>query len=146
MDVAHQRAETGYDALPDRPDRFFKSQTGIDFLNSQIQQWQREAANHIDSQNIDNTRILVDNFLRDHRFVDLLPGHFAFGIIRRLIIDTISRRLRRNPNISNDTIRISLSRKVWSLVNTRDHNSLKRRLRRAVREAKQMSESNSNQA
>ena len=138
LDVAHQRAETGYDTLPDRPDRFFKSQTGIDFLDSQIQQWQTEAANHIDSQNIDNTRISVDNFLRDHRFVDLLPGHFAFGIIKRLIIDTISRRLRRNPNISNDTIRISLSREVWRLVKTRDHNSLKRRLRRAVREAEKI--------
>lgn len=146
LDVAHQRAETGYDALPDRPDRFFKSQTGIDFLNSQIQQWQREAANHIDSENIDNTRISVDNFLRNHRFVDLLPGHFAFGIIRRLIINTINRRLRRNPNISNDTIRISLSREVWRLAKTRDHNSLKRRLHKAVREVEKIRQANSNQA
>lgn len=146
LDIAHQHAETGYDALPDRSDRFFTSQTGIDFLDTQIQQWQTEAANCIDSQNVDNARILVEQFSKKHRFVDLLPGHFAFGIIRRLIIDTISRRPRRTPNISNDTIRIYLSREVWQLVKTRDHNSLKRRLRRAVREAEKIRQANSNQA
>lgn len=146
LDVAHQRAETGYDALPDRPDRFFKSQTGINFLESQIQQWRTEVTNHIDSQSADDARILVEQFLKRHRFVDLLPGHFAFGIIKRLIIDTIKRRLRRTPKISNDTIRIYLSREVWSLVKTRDHDSLKRRLRKAVREAEQICQANSGKA
>ena len=146
LDIAHQRAETGYDTLPDRPDRFFKSQTGIDFLESQIQQWQTETANCIDNQNVDNARALVEQFSKKHRFIDLFPGHFAFGIMRRLIINTINRRHRRTPNISNDTIKIYLSREVWSLVKTRDHNSLKRRLRRAVREAEQMRKSGSNQA
>ena len=138
LDVAHQRAGTGYDVLPDKSDRFFKPRTRVDFLDSQIQQSRTKAANRIDSQSIDNTRILVETFLRDHRFIDLLPGHFAFSIIKRLIIDTISRRLRRTPKISNDTIRIYLSREVWRLVDTRDHNSLKRRLRKAVREAEKI--------
>ena len=146
LDVAHQRAGTGYDVLPDKSDRFFKPRTRVDFLDSQIQQSRIEAANHIDSQSIDNTRILVEKFLRDHRFIDLLPGHFTFSIMKRLIINTINRRIRRSPKISDDDIRLYLSRTVWRLVKTRDHNSLKRRLHNAVREAKQMSESNSNQA
>ena len=143
LDVAHQRAETGYDALPDRSDRFFKSQTGVDFLDGQIQQWQTEATNCIDSQNIDNARTLVEEFSRKRRFIDLLPGHFAFGIIRRFIIDTISRRI---SNISNDQIRVYLSRLVWQLVRTNDHNSLKRRLRKAFREAERIRQASNSQA
>lgn len=60
LDVAHQNAETGYDALPDKPYRFFNSQTGLNFLNSQIQQWRTEVANHIDSQSTDDARTLVE--------------------------------------------------------------------------------------
>ena len=145
LDVAHQRTETGYDALPDKSDRFFTSQTRVDFLYSQIQKWHTEAANRIDTQSVNNAKISVEKFLREHRFIDLLPGHFAFGIIRRLIIDTINRRIRRNPNISDDEIRVHLSRIVWQLVKTLDHNSLKRRLRRAVREAERIRQTSSSQ-
>ena len=140
LDVAHQRAGTGYDALPDKSDRFFKPRTRVDFLDSQIQQSRTEAANRIDSQSVDNTRISIEQFLREHRFVDLLPGHFAFGIMRRLISNTVG------ISISNDEIRLYLSRVVWRLVKTRDHNSLKRRLRKAVREAERIRQANNNQA
>ena len=145
LDVAHQSAGTGYDVLPNKSDRFFKPQTSVDFLDSQIQQSCTEAANRIDSKSVDNIRISVEKFLRGSRLVDLLPGHFAFGIIRRLIIDTINRKIRKSPNISNDDIRLYLSTVVWRLVKTRDHNSLKRRLRSAVREAKKIRQADSNQ-
>ena len=43
-----------------------------------------------------------------------------------------------NESVSNDEIRLYLSRVVWGLVKTRDHDSLKRRLRRAVLEAQKI--------
>jgi hypothetical protein len=140
LDVAHQNTETGYDALPDKPHRFFKSQTRLNFLNSQIQQWRTEAANRIDNQNTDKARTLVEQFLKKRRFVDLLPGHFAFDIIRRLICNTLRK------SIENEEIRLYFSRVVWELVNTRDHNSLKRRLQSAVREVGKMQQANNSQA
>lgn len=141
LDIAHQRAGTGYDVLPEKSDRFFKTKKKVDFLDSQIEQY-IETAKYINKQEINDTEALVKQFLRDHRFIDLLPGHFAFGIIRRFIIYTV------NPkrNITDDEIRVYLSRSVWQLVKTRDHESLKRRLRRAVREAEQIRQANSNQA
>lgn len=137
LDVAHQKAEMSYDVLPDTPYRFFKSQTGLNFLNSQIQQCRTEAANRIDDQNIDKARTLVEQFLKKHRFVDLLPGHFAFDIIWRLICNTL------HKSIQKEEIRLYLSRGVWSLVNTQDHNSLKQRLHKAVREVQQMHQTSS---
>ena len=132
LDVAHQRSHTGYDVLPNKPDRFLKPGRSVNFRDDQIQQRCTEAAQCIDRQRIEEARNLVDKFLSKCRFIDLLPGHFAFGIMRRLIIHTIDR------SISDEDVRVPLSRAVWGLVETDDHDSLKRRLRRAVREAQNM--------
>ena len=128
LDVAHQRLKTGQGTFFRTPDRFFK----VDFQDEEIQKQYAAATKNIQGKSIDESKILVEEFLEECRFIDLLPGHFAFGIIRRLINNTIGK------SISNDEIRLYLSRAVWQLVKTRDHNSLKRRLRNAVRDAQQI--------
>ena len=132
--MAHQRAKTGYKVLPKSPDQFFAGPKTADFWESRIQKKCSEATQRIDKQSIESARVLVQEFLKEHRFIDLLPGHFAFGIIRRWINHTINLR----KTILDDEIRVFLSVEVWRLVKTGDHNSLKTRLRRAVREAAQM--------
>lgn len=135
--VAHQRSNTGYGVLPNKPDRFLKPGKSVSFRDNEIQRY-TEAAQCINEQSIEEARTLVEKFSEGHRFIDLLPGHFAFGIMRHLIINTVNRRIRRNRITSDEDIRVPLSREIWGLVKTDDHNSLKRRLRRAVREAQQM--------
>ena len=125
LDVAHQRAKTGYQVFPKAPDQFFAGPKTADFQDSRIQEQYDKAALDIDEQSIENARTLVQDFLKGHRFIDLLPGHFAFGIIRRWITYTVNVRQR----ILEEDIRVYLSTEVWRLVKTRDHNSLKRRLR-----------------
>ena len=132
LDVAHQRSKSGYQVLPDKPERFYETPQKIDFRNDEIEIYCTAATTHIDKQSLVDATTLVENFIRRRRLIDLLPGHFAFGIIRRLIIATVKRP------ITNEEIRLYLSRVVWGLVATPDHNSLKRRLRRAVREAQKM--------
>lgn len=131
LDVAHRRSQTGYKVLPDSQEEFLRAPGAVD-LGSEIQRRYTEATQHIDEQSIEDARTLVEEFLENHRFIDLLPGHFAFSIMRRLITKTV------NESVSKREIRVYLSRVVWGLVKTRDHNSLKRRLRRAVREAQKM--------
>lgn len=142
LDVAHQRAKTGCKVLPKAPDDFFSTPRTVDFNNSEIKKLHNEATSGIDEQSIENARTLVQDFLKEHRFIDLLPGHFAFGIIRRWINYTVNVRQR----ILEPDIRVFLSTEVWRSVKTRDHESLKRRLRRAVREAEQIRQANSSQA
>ena len=131
LDIAHQRSNTGYDVLPNKPDRFLKPRKSVKFRDNEIEQYV-QAAQCIDQQSVDNAKTLVEQFLKKRRFIDLLPGHFAFGIMMRLIIHTIDR------TISDEDIRVPLSKEVWGLVKTDDHNSLKRRLHHAVWEAQQM--------
>ena len=132
LDVAHQRSKSGYPVLPDKPERFYKTPQKADFQIDEIEKYCTSAASHIDKQSFDDAKTLVEDFVRKRRLIDLLPGNFAFGIIRRLIIATVKR------SITNEEIRLYLSRIIWGLVATPDHNSLKRRLRRAIREAQKM--------
>ena len=81
FDVAHQRSKTGQMTFFRNPDRFFKE----DFRDNEIQKQQVEAIKGIHVQSIDEAKNLVEKYLMDHRFIDLLRGHFAFGIMRRLI-------------------------------------------------------------
>ena len=142
LDVAHQSAKTGCKVLPKAPDQFFAGPKTADFQDNRIQEQCNKATLHIDKKTIKNARTLVQEFLKRHRFIDLLPGHFAFGIIRRWINHTANVR----THILEDEIRVYLSTEVWRLVKTRDHNSLKRRLRKAVREAEQIRQANNSQA
>ena len=135
LDVAHYRSKTCGEVLPEQPDRFFNkenTQKAVDFRDNEIQKQYTKVVNCIDEQDIEEASILVDEFLKEHRFIDLLPGHFAFGIIRHLIRNTVNR------SIKPEDIKVPLSKEVWNLVKTPDHNSLKRRLRYAVREAEKM--------
>ncbi|MDE0015856.1 MAG: hypothetical protein OXU51_06695 [Candidatus Poribacteria bacterium] len=139
LDVAHQRAGTGYKVFPKGADQFFAGPRTSNFQDSKIQERCSEATLGIEERSIEEARTLVQNFLEGHRFIDLLPGHFAFSIIRRWITHTIDVRQR----ILEEDIRVYLSTEVWRLVNTRDHNSLKKRLRKAVREAEKIRQSQS---
>ena len=140
LDVAHQRAKTGCKVLPKGAEQFFVEST-VDFEDSRIQEQCSEATPSIDEQSIEEARTLVQDFLEGHRFIDLLPGHFAFSIIRRWINHTVDVRQR----ILEEDIRVYLSTEVWRSVNTRDHKSLKRRLRRAVREAEKIRQASNGQ-
>jgi hypothetical protein len=141
LDVAHQQAKTGYKVFPKAPDQFFAGPKTADFQDSRIQEQCNAATLSIDELSIENARTLVQDFLKGHRFIDLLPGHFAFGIIRRWINHTVNVRER----ILEADIRVFLSTEVWRLVKTRDHNSLKRRLRSAVREAEKIRQTSKSQ-
>ena len=138
LDVAHQRAGTGYKVLPKGADDFFAEKTS-DFQDNKIQERCSEATLCINEQSIEEARTLVQDFLEGHRFIDLLPGHFAFSIIRRWIKHTANVRQR----ILEEDIRVYLSTEVWRLAKTPDHDSLKRRLYKAVREAEKIRQAQS---
>ena len=139
LDVAHQRAKTGCKVLPKAPDQFFSGPKTADFQDIRIQERCSEATLGIEEQSVEEARTLVQDFLQGHRFIDLLPGHFALGIIRRWVNYTVNAK----PNVLEDEIRVFLSTEIWRSVKTRDHDSLKRRLRSAVREAEKIRQAQS---
>ena len=105
LDVAHQQAGTGYKVFPKGADQFFAGPRTSNFQDSKIQERRSEATLGIEERSIEEARTLVQNFLEGHRFIDLLPGHFAFSIIRRWINHTVNVRQR----ILEEDIRVFLS-------------------------------------
>ena len=133
LDIAHQRAGTSVPGFLKSPDEFF-TKRGIGFQDTKIAESLQEAKNKINCKDVKDTKDLVDEFLKERRFIDLLPGHFAFGLIRRFIIHKL-RQGGTTKSTADVHIRPTLSREVWRLAVTRDHNSLKQQLRKAVQEA-----------
>lgn len=143
LDVAHYRADTGREVLPSRIEPLLKPQKELAFSQDEIERRCTECQDSIHQENVNEAKALVMKFLEQRRLVDLLPGHLVFGILRRLIIKVIKRKTGRKPNIDDAAIRSLLSMEVWSLVQSSDHRSLRRRLRQAVREAQKKREGQS---
>lgn len=133
LDIANQNAKTGFKVFPKGAERFFLDQKVANFNVSKIQDLSIEASQQTNRQTVESARSLVQDYLKEHRFIDILPGHFAVSIIRRWINHTINVRKK----VSDEEIRVYLSSEVWRIVKSRDHDSLKRRLHSAVREAEQ---------
>ena len=62
LDVAHQRAKTGYQVLPKAPDQFFAGPRTSDLQDSKIQEQCSEATLHINKQSIEEAKTLVQDF------------------------------------------------------------------------------------
>jgi hypothetical protein len=135
LDVAHYRARTGHQVLPDRAESLMESRRLLTWARDRIERLHMQHADAIDQASLDEAAALVERFLDRARFVDLLRGHFVLGILRDLIANMVRRQMNRRPNIDNQGLIILLSNEVWIADPSPDHGSLKRRLRRALTEA-----------
>ncbi len=133
LDVARQRSKPEIKTFLDSPEKFYLK----DFRDDQIQKQLELAYKQIDTESTNKAKNLVDKYLEKHRLIDLLPGHFAFGVIRRFIINIVGKALAK------DNIRIFLSADVWITGKTQDHEKLKKHLGSAVREAEEIRQKDS---
>ena len=140
LDVVRQRLKIGESSFFKKPDRFYRE----DFIEDQIQKVRKAAKKKLQEkaaeklqERIVEAKDWVEQYLKDHRFIDILPGHFALELVRRLVYNTVNR------NVTTAETQLYLSITVWRLVDTddhRDHRSLKRRLQRGAREAERIRE------
>lgn len=133
LDVAHYRQNTGEDVLPSRAEPLLDNPRILTFSTDRIQDICNKL--QIECTALAESQDLINKYIRFGRIVDVVNGHIIFGIIRHLIINAVRRIRNRNPNIDNDGLLILLSTEAWSLSESRDHNRLKNRLFRAIRDA-----------
>jgi len=135
LGVAHHLAKTGCKVLPDKVESLLRSVKSLTFARGQIESLCTEYRNNIDQTSIDKATLLLKRFWERKRFVDILRGHFIFSILRNLIINTVRHEIGR-INIDNKGLIIMLSAEVWSIIPSLEHESLRRRLCRAVVEVR----------
>jgi hypothetical protein len=138
LDVAHYRAGTGEKILPDGADPLFKDVSRLTLNNGFISNLDMNGRRKLTGHDIEEATNLVQQYLTQRRFIDLLRGRIAFGLLRHLIRRAVKKKLGRTPNIDNDGLRVLLVTEVWNIEPSRDHTNLKRRLKRAVSEVERL--------
>ena len=135
LDIAHRLGDTGHRALPDKVQRLLESRGEIAFDPERLKAYRREHGKEIDPELVDQAKSLLDTFLEQHRFVDILRGHFVFSVLRELIVGTVEAARGRRPVVDNDALLVLLSMEVWSIVPTKEHEELREEVRQAVTDA-----------
>lgn len=141
LDVANCMKQTGCDVLPDKIDVLCESGHNIVFLTSQIAKYYGMGNIKVSQQDIDNAKSLTSDFCKYKRFVDIVPGHLVYGILRRFIKNTVKSNTGKTVSIDDEGVMLLLASKVWLVVKNRDHESLKRKLRKALREVRKVRQS-----
>lgn len=141
LDVANCMKKTGCDVLPDKIDPLCQSGNNMIFLEGQIAEYCNKAKNKVSQQDIDDAESLISDFCKYKRFIDIVPGHLVYGILRRFIKNTIKRNTGKSISIDDEGMMLLLTAKAWLVVKNRDHESLKRRLRKALTEVRKVRQS-----
>ena len=128
LDVARHRSRHEIGKYLDIPGKFYDKV----FKDDQIKKKLGAAMAEIEEESINEARILVDKYLKQNRFIDLLPGHFAFGLICLFVKQKVGKAVNFN------TIWLFLSTNVPDMVKTQHHIRLQKRLYSAVREAEEI--------
>lgn len=136
LDIANYRASTGRQVLPHRADALLGHRERIIFDSARLAHLVATAASNLHTSEIEEARRLIDVFLSERRLIDIVRGHFLFGVLRRLIWGAVRRRSGRKPTIDDNTLKILLTVAVWRGKLETDHKNLRRRLLRAVREVR----------
>ena len=134
LDVANHREGTGLEVIPTSPEKLIDIRS-VHCSSERVSQVCKAISINIKPETISESRTLIDNFLRDRRFSDLLKGHFIFGIIRHLIRHGTQMLNKRLPNFDNDSMYIMLSLELWNLKPSAHCQDLEHRIRNAVTQA-----------
>ena len=128
LDVARHRSRPEIGKYLDRSGKFFNK----GFKKDQIEKKLEIAKKNIKKESINEARILVKEYLKQNRFIDLLPGHFAFGLMCEFVKQKVGKAFHF------DSIWLFLTAIVPDNVETPHHIRLHERLCSAVREAQKI--------
>lgn len=138
IDVAHNRAGTEFKPFPDTHLTIIDSREDLSFDSDRIAELCQRFEMEVDREAIAEAEWLINEFVKDRRFVDLIKGHFIFGILRDLFYNMVREETGKAPNIDNKGLRVLMAIAVWEYMPNSDHISLKRRLFRAISEVIKM--------
>jgi hypothetical protein len=137
LDILNHRMDLGYEIFPAHADPFINIKTAH-CISERIQAKYDTLRENFAPEDIDGLRNLVDSFLTNRRFSDLIRGHFIFGIIRYFIIGCVRKISGHKPNIDNESMLILLALDLWNVVPSNSHRELIDSLLQAVNNAREL--------
>jgi len=142
LDFAHYINGTGNSYFPDHPGSLMSGTKKIEFNRIRIAEKCKEARAVLDSNKMREARRTFRRYVKSHRLVDMVKGHFLFGLIRIYILDIVKKAKGRNCIIDSDALRALIVNDVWNIDRTeeeyQEHTWLKGKLSRALNEASRL--------
>ena len=136
LDVAARRMDSPPSVLPERVDRLLiKSQTRVDFEPAELKKLIHAAKHEVDADLAKEARREINAFLRERCISHLIPGHFLFGLLRRIFVQAADRERGAKSMSADGALLQLLSDAVWEFCTDGDHQRLKRNFRSKLREA-----------
>ena len=123
--------------LPDRCDQLIHGQASFVPDDNLISRWRQEHCRGVAFSSLVAARRTLRRFCSEKRLMDVLPAHFVLCLLHRCLLAVIVRTTgkKKSARIHESTTLASLSRVVWeSPLPSSDHESLRRRIVRAVNE------------
>lgn len=135
LDVACQ--DNGYKVLPDSILEFLSRKRPPAFNRTRIERAVTVARqNCVGNGGTGVAEELVDRFLTTGRFVDIVKGHWVFELIRWFMVGEL-KRAGATMRLDDEGLRMLLAQEMWR-VKSKDHLTLERGLKRAVREVRKI--------
>lgn len=134
LDVAARRMNPAPRVLPNRIDTLLKSTKSVEFDGARLARLMERAKEDVDSSIAKEARKEVRAFLRERCISHLIPGHFLFGLLRRIFVQAANRERGSKSIAADDALLQLLSDSVWRFCKDGDHQRLKRNFRLKLRE------------
>lgn len=138
LDISNCKAYTGINTLPQNIDQLLSSTRGIVFNIEEIENRLIHLNHGLPSNIINDVIANVVRFIQERRFLDTIPGHLLFGLIRRFVGKEVRKFTHKAISIDNDSLILLLTKYMWSIVTSDDHVKLKAKLREAIKESAQL--------
>ncbi len=138
LDIANERAKTGYPILPKSIESLLNGRKSHYISKDRVKAIIGKYKNYINKGDIRNSQKLLNGYLKCNRFVDILKGHLVIGLIRRFISFVVLKRAREKVSIRKKDLQIILANEVWTKPSTNQHKNLRRKLGRAISEVNKL--------
>lgn len=134
LDVAARRMDTAPGVLPERVEPLLKSQKSVEFEKTRLETIVKKAKKDVDANLAKEARKEVRAFMSDRCISHLVPGHFLFGLLRRIFVQAADRERGSKSVAADDALLQILADAVWRFCTNGDHQRLKRNFRSKLRE------------
>lgn len=134
LDVAARRMDPAPGVLPQRVEPLLKSQRSVEFEKSRLKEIEKKAKQDVDAILAEEANEDVCSFMGQRCISHLIPGHFLFGLLRRIFVQAADRERGSKSIAADDALLQIFSDAVWRFCTDGDHQRLKRNFRSKLRE------------
>jgi hypothetical protein len=134
LDVASQECNPAPKVLPDHIEQFLEKSDAVKIDRRKVTAFIGNAADQIPEEALRQSKQLVEEFLKQRCFSELLKGHLLLSAMHKLFCKKASEIKGGNAAIRVDALVQVLSDSIWAECKGKDHKNLRLKIRKQVKD------------